>query len=604
MPLYRPDVIAISASDATFQNTVRITGGANITVGTDASGISIVGGGGGGGIAADIGGNSTSAGAGYVTISSGTMLLAGGNNITLSQNGQNITISGAAAGGAQTAISGIIASNATYTSGTVQITGVGGGVTVSSNTGQRVDISVAAQTVQTQNMVAVTLGSAAGGATSGALALVSSGTLNLFAGNDITLSQNAQSVTISAQVGLDAVSIGGNSTSAGGGFINISDSPLLLAGGVNVTLSQNSNSVSILGPAAGAIEVGGIAASNTTYTSGTVVVSGVGGGVTVNSAAGQHVDISVAAQTVQVVQSAIAGSNTTYTSGAVVLTGSNMVTVKSSGAGQTIIFDATQSVQTQNLIDVTISGNTAGAGALVSSGTLTLAGGPNITLSQAGNAISISAAAAGAGADGTISGWYSPYPNLADLGRTATSSVSTPFVVPFYFEANATYSTAGVFLDCASTQSASTAALSMWFGIYTRETGASSTRLTLATSTSSGFTWTSSTGAISNWGGVSGVRRWEISGGSFNMTPGNYWAYINMAKGNAGTFQMIGSSAASAFAGIGLGSGTGGNYFPAAGVSNAGSAGVPPNSFAISNINTGAAANMWQPAFILGNNLP
>jgi hypothetical protein len=46
-------------------------------------------------------------------------------------------------------------------------------------------------------------------------------------------------------------------------------------------------------------------------------------------------------------------------------------------------------------INATISGNTAGAGALISTGTMTLAGGNNITLSQNGNAITISGAAGG-----------------------------------------------------------------------------------------------------------------------------------------------------------------------------------------------------------------
>jgi hypothetical protein len=49
----------------------------------------------GGRINASIGGNSTSAGAGYVLASTGTFLLAGGNNVTLSQNGASVTISGA-----------------------------------------------------------------------------------------------------------------------------------------------------------------------------------------------------------------------------------------------------------------------------------------------------------------------------------------------------------------------------------------------------------------------------------------------------------------------------------------------------------------------------
>src|SRR3989304_8753096 len=51
-----------------------------------------------------------------------------------------------------------------------------------------------------------------------------------------------------------------------------------------------------------------------------------------------------------------------------------------------------QSVQTQNLFDITLSGNTSGVLALISSGTMTLAGGNNITLSQAGNAATISGA--------------------------------------------------------------------------------------------------------------------------------------------------------------------------------------------------------------------
>jgi hypothetical protein len=58
-------------------------------------------GGAGGGIAASIsaGGNSTSAGSGYSNITSGTMFLQGGDNITLSQNGAKISIIGATANG-------------------------------------------------------------------------------------------------------------------------------------------------------------------------------------------------------------------------------------------------------------------------------------------------------------------------------------------------------------------------------------------------------------------------------------------------------------------------------------------------------------------------
>jgi filamentous hemagglutinin len=53
--------------------------------------------------------------------------------------------------------------------------------------------------------------------------------------------------------------------------------------------------------------------------------------------------------------------------------------------------------------DISITGNTAGATALVSTGTLTLAGGNNITLSQAGQAISIIGCAGGACGTQTLS---------------------------------------------------------------------------------------------------------------------------------------------------------------------------------------------------------
>jgi hypothetical protein len=70
-----------------------------------------------------VGGNTTGT---LALASSGTLLIAGGNNITLSQNGNSITISGPNAGGAQTGISGLQVSNTTYTSGTVTLQNANG----------------------------------------------------------------------------------------------------------------------------------------------------------------------------------------------------------------------------------------------------------------------------------------------------------------------------------------------------------------------------------------------------------------------------------------------------------------------------------------------
>src|SRR3990167_2440286 len=136
-------------------------------------------------------GNSTSAGAGFALISSGTLTLAGGNAITLSQNGNAVTISGAAGAGA-TAISGLANSETTYTSGTVSLSELGA-ITIRSTTGQAFQFSVNSQTVQTQNVVDVTLS----GNTAGVLALISSGTMTLAGGNNIVLSQAGNAATIS-----------------------------------------------------------------------------------------------------------------------------------------------------------------------------------------------------------------------------------------------------------------------------------------------------------------------------------------------------------------------------------------------------------------------
>lgn len=227
-------------------------------------------------------------------ISSGTMTLAGGNNITLSQNGNAITISGANTA-AQTGISGVVASDATYTSGTVSFTGVGGGVTVRSNTGQRIDISVAAQTVQTQNMIAASLS----GNTAGALALISSGTAIFAGGNNITLSQDGQSITIS---------------------------------GANVGGAQTG--------------ISGIVVSDATYTSGTVSFSNAGNITIASSVNGATQYIRLSGNAAQTAQSAIEGfgvSNTGATAGNTgistgvdwVLAGSQSITLSQSTAAGT-----------------------------------------------------------------------------------------------------------------------------------------------------------------------------------------------------------------------------------------------------------------------------
>lgn len=305
-----------------------------------------------------------------------------------------------------------------------------------------------------------------GGNTSGALAEILSGTLTIAGGNNITLSQVGNAVTISARNQLSAgmsaigntsgdtgivdrrlVVAGGNnvtlsgSTAAGGSMtITISaanqtvqpegtqtigmstlgntsgdNAPVtgtgiqvVFAGGNNITLSQSTNgasaTITISGAVAGGAQTGisGLANSETTYTSGSVTFSALGA-ITIRSTTGQHFQFSVNAQTVQPEGTQTIGmSNIGNTAGdttpvtgtgiQVVLAGGNNITLSQStnGSSATITISAfNQSVQPEGTQTIGMSnlGNTSGDTTPIT-GTgirFVLAGGNNITLSQSTN---------------------------------------------------------------------------------------------------------------------------------------------------------------------------------------------------------------------------
>lgn len=254
-----------------------------------------------------------------------------------------------------------------------QITGAGGSATIV--------VSAFNQTVQTQNLIDISLS----GNTSGTLALISSGTAILAGGNNITLSQNGQSVTISAfnqtvqTQNLVDLSFAGNTS---GTLALISSGTAILAGGNNITLSQDGQSITISAANSGtappiATAVKSVASANSV-------------GTITRFAPEDHAHAGL-------IQAQISG-NTSNTSnviqGSLVLAGGNNVTlsqVSAAGAATITISAANQTVQTQNMVDISLSGNTSGTLTLISSGTAILAGGNNITLSQNGQSVTISA---------------------------------------------------------------------------------------------------------------------------------------------------------------------------------------------------------------------
>lgn len=210
------------------------------------------------------------------TYSSGTLVLAGGNNITLSQSSNSITISGANVGGAQTGISGVGASNTTYTSGTVIWSG--DNITVGSS------VNGASQYVKLSGNAAQTVQPVAVSGSNGSFAF---STLTLGALNGLTFYTSNNSVVGSytvpaAQTTQSAIkALGASNTGNTAGNTGVSTGiDWVFAGTNNVTVSQSTagggpNTLWISGPTVGGAQTGisGLGGSNTTFTSGTVILS-------------------------------------------------------------------------------------------------------------------------------------------------------------------------------------------------------------------------------------------------------------------------------------------------------------------------------------------
>ena len=271
-----------------------------------------------------------------------------------------------------------------------------------------IKINARDQSAQTQNMFDLTLS----GNTAGILQLVSSGTLTLAGGNNIILSQNGNAITISANaVGAGSFTADMSDIGNTSGTSGVISNQLIFAGGNNITLSQSTNgqsatiTISAFNQSLQTqniirdVNIGGHTSGTITdITSGTLELIG-GYGITLSQIA-NTITISGGEQLTAVVSDL---GNTAGLTGAptkmdqLIFVGGNNITLSQTFVGEdvTITFNVqSQSQQTQNIIrDVDIIGNTSGTTADITTGTLFLAGGNNITLSQVGNSITISGVA-------------------------------------------------------------------------------------------------------------------------------------------------------------------------------------------------------------------
>jgi hypothetical protein len=186
-------------------------------------------GGAGGGVDVVIGGNTAGATA---SVSSGTLFLAGGNNVTLSQNGQSVTISGGAAGGATSA--GVYATGNTTNN--------------SSST-----LALSSQLFNFQ-------GGITGGLSNGSIQISAPGVSSLSNSNNVSFGTNGSTITASASFSQSnqqmTVFATGNTTQASTNTTNASS--LIFAGSGGISM----------GVSGGTILASGIVAAGTGFTAG------------------------------------------------------------------------------------------------------------------------------------------------------------------------------------------------------------------------------------------------------------------------------------------------------------------------------------------------
>ena len=221
----------------------------------------------------------------------------------------------------------------------------------------------------------------------GLLQEISTGTVVIYAGNNITFTVSDNTVSIIGTAGHN-ITLGSNITSGGAtGYELMTGGVVTIAGGDNITLSQDGHAFTIIGAASGT-DAGIAFSMSSSNTSGTASLIQAG---TLYMEGGSNITVSQNSNTIKIVGAAVvgAGSGTTIdtTTGDVL-----KITLNTDGLNLSHPAWLTTGMVSDELHvrQFTLSGNTSGTLAALNSGTVILHGGNNITLSQVGNDVTIS----------------------------------------------------------------------------------------------------------------------------------------------------------------------------------------------------------------------
>lgn len=575
-------------------------------------------------------------------------ILAGGNNITLSgsTNGQSmtITVSGpnipAQSVESQTAgisnLGNTAGTSGVISGGQIRLLFAGGNnVTLSQSTnGASATITVSAFNQSVQPIGTNTLGISNLGNTAG-----TSGTINgtgiqllLAGGNNVTLSQsiNGSSATITVSgANIPAQTVESNTagisnlgnTAGTSGVISGGQIRLLFAGGNNITLSQSTNgasaTITVSGPTiptqtvesqtAGISNLGNTAGTSGVISGGQIRLLFAGGNnITLSqSINGSSATVTISAPNLGAGAFSGGASNLGNTAGATGITGTQLVFV----GGNNITLSQTTGAAggTLSIIGPNAGGFSAGVSNLsnesgdtgVTGTRLVFAGGNNITLSQGTDANGATITISGAGQSNRSILELVPGERLTTVIAYTSSQFSNRMILqPFHMQGDGLTPKTIRYL-CSDVASSNTASfVATWgVGFYSL---ANSTQLSLATSISNGFSYSTS----SQW---SGIRVWDVTGLSdYTLTEGRWFlAFFLSASATAHqNLRFYGADNMPAFIGyqsaqsVTAGTNNTLHFFPFWGVYSA-TSGAFPNTVGATQVNGGRSADLAELYIIL-----